>query len=104
MNSKLLVTSVRNSVLAGVYVFGISQFLFYAETFFKDAHNQNFIPFVMLLLLCLSAATVGSLVFGQSVVLFLENKRQEGIQALIYSLGSLAAITLLALLIFILVK
>lgn len=104
MNNRLLATSFRNILLAGMYIFGISQFLFYAETIFRNVHYQNMIPFVMLLLLSLSAAIVGSLVFGQAVILFIESKHTEGILATIYSLFWLLLVTIIAVAIFIIIK
>lgn len=96
MSKPLALTTLRNVALAGIYIFGISQFLFYGERIFPDGRYENLIPFMLLLLLSLSAAVVGSLIFGQSVMLFLENKKSESILSAIYSVGWLFGISLVA--------
>ena len=93
MDKKLMAVTFRNIMFAGVYIFGVSQFLFYAGKFFGGTKDQSLMPFAFLLLLSLSAAVVGSLVFGQAVMLFFENKRSESIRAAIYSLLWLFLIT-----------
>lgn len=95
MDKKLMAITFRNVVLASAYVFGVSQFMANGEKLFQNI--QNLAPFVILLLLCLSAAVVGSLVFGQAVILFLEGKKSEGIKSAAYSIGWLFLITLAAI-------
>ena len=104
MDNKLLVTSARNVLGAGLYIFGVSQFMFYGEHLFERMHNQNLMPFAFLLLFSLSAAVVGSLVFGQSVSLFLENKRVESLKSAAYSVIWLFFITLVVILSLIIIK
>lgn len=99
-----MLTSFRNVALAGLYIFGISQFLFYGGKIFSDATYQSFVPFVLLLLFTLSAAVVGSLVFGQAVLLFFENKKTESILSVVYSLISLFIVTVTGIVIAIIVK
>jgi hypothetical protein len=94
MDKKLMATTFRNVIFAGAYIFGISQFLFYGEKFLEGANNSNLAPFAFLLLFSLSAAVVGSLVFGQAIMLFFENKRSESIQSVVYSILWLFLITL----------
>jgi hypothetical protein len=55
--------------------------------------------FVLLLLFCLSAAVVGGLIFGESIILFLDNKKKESIRAAIYSICWLGVYTVLGLLV-----
>lgn len=54
--------------------------------------------FVVLMLFSLSAAVVGGLVFGESVMLFFENKRKDSITAALYSVGWLALYTIIGML------
>jgi hypothetical protein len=94
MNMPLLLASLRNVLGAGLYVFGISQFLNYAGKIFDGPGNEYLAPFGFLLLLSLSVAVMGSLIFGQAVILFLDNKKSESIKAAMYSVGWLFVITL----------
>ncbi len=103
MDRKLLFTTLRNVALAGVYIFGISQFLYYGGKIFEGIDN-SLAPFVMLLLFSLSAAVVGSLVFGQAVLLSLEGKRLESVRSAIYSVMWLFLITLIVIAILLVIK
>jgi hypothetical protein len=66
--------------------------------------NNDIGPFVILLLFSLSAAVVGGLVFGESVLLFFDNKRSDSIMAAIYSIGWLGVYTVLGLLALVIIK
>lgn len=94
MDKQLLTTTFRNTALAAVYIFLVSQIMQHGSQWFGQ--KDNFLtPFVVLLLFSLSAAVVGGLVLGQAVILVLEKKSAEGVKAAIYSIGWLAAYTLL---------
>lgn len=98
MNKQLLKTSLRNVILAALYILLVSFVMTNGEKLFGG--NDNGVPagFVILLLFTLSAAVVGGLVLGQSIYLFLDGKKKESVTAALYSVASLGAITLLALL------
>lgn len=98
MKKNLLVNTLRNSTLAVIYIFLVSQLMLNGDRLFGDVNN-DFGPFVILLLFSLSAAVVGGLIFGESVILFLDNKRRDSIMAAIYSVGWLGAYTLAGLII-----
>lgn len=104
MDIKILVTTFRNVILAGVYIFGISQFLFYGGRLAEGTPDHALVPFVMLLLLSLSAAVVGSLIFGQAVMLFLENKKSESIKSVMYSIAWLFLLALAAVVILVIIN
>ncbi|HET8689921.1 MAG TPA: hypothetical protein VFL81_00575 [Candidatus Saccharimonadales bacterium] len=95
MDKKLVLTSLRNVVLAGAYIFGISQFMFYGENLFKGVEHTSLMPFMLLLIFVLSVAVVGGLVFGQAVWLFLGNRKLESVKSAIYSVGWLFILTIL---------
>jgi len=94
VNRELLFTTLRNVILAGAYVYGVSQLMFYGEHLFDQSINQSLIPFAMLLLFALSVTIVGSLVLGQAVLYFLENKKSESLRSAAYSISWLFLITL----------
>jgi len=52
----------------------------------------------------LSAAVVGGLIFGESIMLFFENKRSASIKAALYSIAWLGLYTVVGLLILALVS
>jgi len=98
-----LAITFRNTVLAAIYIFIVSQIMQNGDKFFGKTDNM-FTPFVVLLLFCLSAAVVGGLVFGKSLFLFLENKKDESVRSAIYSIGWLGVYTVLGLLTLFIVK
>ncbi len=96
MNKRLLTTTFRNTAIAVVYIFLVSQIMQHGDQLFGQ--KDTFLtPFIVLLLFSLSAAVVGGLVLGQAVVLVLEKKSAEGVKAAIYSVGWLAVYTLLGI-------
>jgi hypothetical protein len=103
MNKKLLLKSFRNTTAAAIYIFGVSQIMNNGDKIFGEVDNM-LAPFVFLLLFSLSAAVVGGLVLGESVMLFLDNKKRESITAAIYSVAFLALYTLLGIIVLIALK
>jgi len=94
-DKSLLLKTLRNTALAAIYIFCVSQIMVNGESLFGSVDNKIFIPFVILLLFSLSAAIVGGLIFGQSVYLFFDNKKKESVTAAFYSIGWLALFTVL---------
>lgn len=104
MDKKLLLKTFRNTIGAAIYIFAVSQIMQNGERLFGSDNDNMFAPFAVLLLFSLSAAVVGSLLFGQSISLFLEGKKIEGYKAAIYSIGWLGIYTVLGLLTLFIVK
>lgn len=52
-------------------------------------------PIAILSLLVVSAATMGLLIFGKPVMLYLDGKKREGIMMVVCTIGQLAALTVL---------
>lgn len=96
MNKALLIKTFRNTLLATAYIFGVSQLMQNGGKLFGEGDNI-FTPFIILLLFSLSAAVVGGLVLGQSLALFLEDKKKESLQAAFYSISWMALYTVLVL-------
>jgi len=95
MNKKLLLITLRNTSIAALYIFIVSQIMQNGSKLFGETDTM-FTPFVVLLLFTLSAAVVGGLIMGKSVFLFLDNKKEESVKAAIYSVGWLGLYTILA--------
>lgn len=103
MDKSLLFKTFRNTFAAAVYIFLVSQLMQNGAKLFGETDNM-FTPFVVLLLFSLSAAIVGGLVFGQSIMSFINKKNDEGIKAAIYSVGWLGIYTLLVIFALIMAK
>lgn len=56
-------------------------------------------PFALLLLLVLSAAIVGYLVFGRPIILYLENQKKSALRLLAYTIGWLFLTTIIVLIV-----
>ena len=100
----LLIETLRNTLFAVIYIFGVSQVMANGEKLFGNLDNNKLGPFVFLLLFSLSAAIVGVLIFGESIYLFLDQKKKESVMAAFYSIGWLALITVLGILLLVIVK
>lgn len=96
MNKEILFKTFRNTTGAAIYIFLVSQVMQNGERLFGGEDNM-FTPFAILLLFSLSAGVVGFLVFGNSLMLFLDNKKKESVAAAIYSIAWLGLYTLLAM-------
>ena len=103
MDKKLLTKTFRNTIFAAMYIFLVSQLMLNGEKLFGNMNN-NIGPFVVLLLFSLSAAVVGGLVFGESIILFFDNKKHESIKAAIYSVCWLGAYTVIGLMTLAIIK
>lgn len=103
INKKLLLGSIRNTTGATLYIFIVSLVMRNGDKLFGNMNSNIFAPFAFLLLFALSAAVVGGLVFGQSVYLFLENKKKDAVLTAVYSVGCLFILTVLALSLLILI-
>ncbi len=103
MNKELITKTFRNTLCAVLYIFLVSQIMQNGEKLFGKSDNA-LTPFVVLMLFSLSAAVVGGLTFGQSVLLFLDNKKGDSIKAAIYSVGWLGLYTIIGLITLMLLK
>lgn len=103
MKNELLVRTFKNTGLAAVYIFVVSQVMQNGSKLFGEKDTM-LTPFAVLLLFSLSAAVVGGLVFGQTVILFLDGKKSESVKAATYSVGWLALYTALVMILMFLIK
>jgi len=80
-----------------LYVILVGSFLFYGSELKLGQTKTIFAPIAMLMLLVFSAALTGALIFGRPILWYLEGKRTEALQLLMYTLAILFCITLVAL-------
>jgi hypothetical protein len=92
---KLIWQSLVYSLGVAVYVLAVSFLITNGEKLFGQI-NGIWGPTLMLMLLCLSAAIVGSLIFGRPAYLIVTGEKQQGIKLLLFNLLWLAIITILA--------
>lgn len=94
---KLNKTGFLNALGALVYIIIVSQIMRNGNRLFG---NDNFItPVVLLLLFTLSAITVGGLIIGKPLMLYLDDKKKEAVSLFLATVGWLAGFTIIALLI-----
>lgn len=92
--SKIILWSIIDAAAVAVYVTGVSLLFSNAERIFGKM--TGFLgPMAMLLLLVVSAAITGSLVFGRPVYMIYNGQKKEGIKMIFYTLGFLVLITVI---------
>lgn len=83
--TKLTKNSITDSVLAVAYIFLVVFFINSAQGIFGDGKTV-LIPMAMLILFVFSAAVTGSLVFGRSVLWYMDGQKKEAIMLVVYKL------------------
>lgn len=86
-NSTLLRYSFLHALGVTVYVSLVAGFMRWGEGAIGSQDSEWLGPVAILLLLTLSAAVVGSLIFAKPALLCLDGKRKEGLMMTIYTLG-----------------
>jgi hypothetical protein len=87
--------SLGHAVLVLVYISSVAWLMTNAETILGEAEETFLIPVAMLMLLVLSAAVMGLLVFGRPILMYLDGKKREAVMFLGYTLGWLTLLTFL---------
>lgn len=98
--NNIVKNALVNSVGTLLYVILIATFFYFAETLFGQNGEEDkvfLIPVVMLLLLILSAAITGSLVFGRPILWYLDGRKKEALSLLLYTFGFIALIIVISL-------
>lgn len=88
MTKPMFQRSLLNSLGVVAYVALVATFMNNAERFLGKT-DTILTGIVFLLLLSISAAVVGSLVFGYPVILFLNGQKKEGVMMAISTIGCL---------------
>lgn len=98
MDYKLLKIAGINSLGVLVYVTIVSSVMQSIERM-GGPENKFFGPVAFLMMLVLSAAVVGTLIFVRPIMIFLGGGKKEGVKLLGYTLACLLVITVLAMII-----
>jgi hypothetical protein len=95
---KILLPAVTNSLGTVVYIAVVAWFM----TFLTSSTNnllanisEVLAATIMLTLLVLSVAVVGSLIFGRPLMWYLDGKKREAINLLVTTIGSLFVLLLI---------
>ncbi|MEK6945553.1 MAG: hypothetical protein AABW63_02055 [Nanoarchaeota archaeon] len=103
--SNIFKHAIINAFATSVYVATIATLMYLGgKGSFGTANDSVFIPISMLMLFVFSAALTGFLVFGRPVMWYLDGKKREALYLIIYTLGILMALTIVAFLFLITLK
>jgi hypothetical protein len=104
MKNNILQLGGLHALATAAYVSLVASFLFYAPRFIvaKTSDDNVLMPIAMLMLLVVSAAITGSLVFGRPVLWYLDGKKKDAVSLLFSTLGALFVITTIAFIVMIL--
>ncbi len=103
-DAKIAKQGMLFSALAVLYITVVTTFMRHAQTIVGSDKDNAFAPVVFLLLLVVSAATMGMLIFGKPVMLYLDGKKREAIALVVSTIGSLAIILIFLLTILVLIN
>lgn len=99
IDKKIITQSLVFSALAVLYVTLVTRVMGYAGTIFGPDGKSTVGPIVFLLIVVVSAATMGLLVFGKPVMLYMDGKKREAVAMAVCTIGSLAAFATLLIII-----
>lgn len=102
-NKNLIFRAVANSLGVFSYTLLVTLVIQNGENFFGKMDNPLGVA-AFLMLFVLSAAIVGSLVFGKPIILYLNGQKKEAIRLLVYTLVAIFIITFIILLFLALVR
>lgn len=96
LDLKTIKQSLSYAAAAVLYVVLVATVMYNAERLFNDGKPDSVLaPIGILLLLVVSAATMGMLIFGKPIMLYIDGKKREGAMMAVYTIGQLAAFTIL---------
>ncbi len=95
--NNIIKKALTDALSTVVYIAAVSSFMFYAQGTLGGKEDTVFAPITMLTLLVLSAAVTGSLVFGRSVLWYLDGNKREAILLLAHKLVVLLVVFVVGL-------
>jgi hypothetical protein len=87
MNKKFVLLSLVHAFIAVAYIFGVIFLISRIEHIPEKEFSPIFGPAVMLLLFVFSAALMAILVFGRSVMMYIDNQKKEALRFLFLTLS-----------------
>ncbi len=95
LDTKVVKHSLLYAASAVLYVTLVATLMNNAQRIIGDQEKGAFAPIGFLLLLVVSAATMGLLIFGKPVMLYIDGKKREAVTMVICTIGFLATFTVL---------
>jgi nitrogen fixation/metabolism regulation signal transduction histidine kinase len=95
--NKIWKNAVFNALATVLYIIAVGFFMYYGSLVKIGRTNTMLVPIALLLLLVLSAAITGFLIFGKPALMYIDGKKKEAISLLTYTLTFFSIITLIAI-------
>ena len=92
MNKKLVLQGLGSAVGEIAYIAIVTGVMSNASQLFGQKQHDVIGPIVFLTLIVLSVAVSGALIFGRSVMLYLDGKKKESLEVFGYTIGWLMII------------
>jgi len=86
-----------DAIGTAAYVASIATFIYFLGERFPGPDKSVLIPIAMLMLLVLSVAIVGSLMFGRPAMWYVDGKKKDALKLLFWTLGIFLVLTVLVL-------
>lgn len=86
-----------NALGTAFYIIAVGFFMYYGSMVKIGRTNTILVPITLLLLLVLSAAITGFLIFGKPALMYIDGKKKEAISLLVHTLVFFSVITLIAM-------
>jgi len=93
---KIRKTAFFNALATTFYIIAVGFFMYYGSMAKIGRTNTMLVPITLLLLLVLSAAVTGFLIFGKPAQMYVDGKKKEAVSLLTYTLAFFSIITLIA--------
>jgi hypothetical protein len=90
--NSIVLRALTNAVAAALYVFLVALFMTNAQNIFGNQPDGVLAPTIVLLLLVVSAAVMGIVIFGLPIMWYLDGKKREAVQLTLWTVGLLALI------------
>ena len=99
MNKKLAMQGLYSAVGEVAYIAIVTGVMTFAQKLFGAKQHDIIGPVVFLTLIVVSVAVSGALIFGRSVFLYLDGKKKQSVEVFCYTIGWLASILAIILIV-----
>lgn len=103
-NNETVQKGIVSAVATAAYVAAVAALMMNGDRLFGTRVNGLLAPVAFLLLFVVSAAVTGMLVLGRPAMMYVDGKKREAISLLGWTVGSLAAVTVVLLAIMVVIN